>query len=276
MKKAIKLLWMVLFALPLISLVSCGDDEPEPSVEIGDISYTVSEDNSAATFTVPVKISGLSDGESVAVSYNLGSEPAVNVKPTSNGSYTFTISGLTPGYEYGLTVTATAGSASDSKTLKFSIPLFTDYSVLIGKTRQQTINYMGEQPYDSDELMQTFVVNAGNVDYLQTWYSYFDDVVLDNVVVVDCFIDEDLPLNAVTNYLMKLYTFDGIDEDGWYTYTGDNMVVWFVEYDEEGELANEVIYYNNPSDSDKKEVRGADMRAVKAAIKARKATRASF
>lgn len=45
MKKAIKLVWMVLFALPLISLTACGDDdEPDGGISFKDYSNLLNED----------------------------------------------------------------------------------------------------------------------------------------------------------------------------------------------------------------------------------------
>lgn len=45
MKKAFKLVWMVLFALPLISLTACGDDdEPDGSISFRDYSNLINED----------------------------------------------------------------------------------------------------------------------------------------------------------------------------------------------------------------------------------------
>ena len=44
MKKAMKLVWMVLAALPMIALTACGDDEPDNGISFKDYSILLNED----------------------------------------------------------------------------------------------------------------------------------------------------------------------------------------------------------------------------------------
>ena len=74
MKKAMKLVWMVLFALPLISLTACGDDdEPAPFKEYGylidktrdkvieDLPFSVSEEETGALYYWDINTDHVSD-----------------------------------------------------------------------------------------------------------------------------------------------------------------------------------------------------------------------
>ena len=44
MKKAMKLVWMVLFALPMVAFTACGDDEPDNGLKFKDYSELLNKD----------------------------------------------------------------------------------------------------------------------------------------------------------------------------------------------------------------------------------------
>lgn len=46
MKKAMKFVWMVLFALPLLAVTSCGDDEPDGGISFNDYSDLIGKTSS--------------------------------------------------------------------------------------------------------------------------------------------------------------------------------------------------------------------------------------
>lgn len=140
--------------------------------------------------------------------------------------------------------------------------LFKDYSVLMGKTRQKTIDYIGVQPVDQDSEYQMFVVSKDNVDAVMTWYSYFDGVILDGVVVVESYITEEISDNAITNYLNSIYDYQGIDEDGWSVYIDKkkNLDINYLPED------HSVMYV----DTKHLDASRATMADIKAAYKARR------
>ena len=78
MKKSIKLLWMVLIALPMVSLTSCGDDEPEPVV-FKDYSYLLGmSDYSVKKEFVGVTSTTITDDETFAGYYFATNSDNVN------------------------------------------------------------------------------------------------------------------------------------------------------------------------------------------------------
>ena len=143
--------------------------------------------------------------------------------------------------------------------------LFKDYSVLIGKTRQGVTDYVGVEPALTDAEYQGYVVNTENVTSLVAWFSYFDGITLDKAVIVQSFLNENLKYTEVSNYLNSKYDFEGIDEDGWYTYTKGSLLIQYIPFDEDGEIDNTVQYL---------ETKGMDTKAgvdYKAIIKAARA-----
>lgn len=184
---------MVLFALPLVGLTACGDDEPED---------------------------------------NIDDEPGVE-EPGEVETYEFT-----------------------------------DFSVLMGKTRQETIDFIGSQPavaemdYLGFDVMEN--VKFENVSSVFAWFSYFDENVLDNVVIVQSFLDLDADQKEIVNSLNRLYTFEGIDEDGWYEFHHKKLIIYFIPVDEEGAIENQVQYIN----TDVKEMKTRSAEDWKAVAKA--------
>lgn len=124
------------------------------------------------------------------------------------------------------------------------VALFEDYSVLLGKNRQGVINYFGEEPYEMGADYQLFVVGENNVDDVRTWYSYFEGEIFDEVVIVESYLSDELNTIEVSNFLNTLYEFEGIDDDGWFTYKhGDYRINYIPEAAvEEDEIGNFVQY----------------------------------
>ena len=114
--------------------------------------------------------------------------------------------------------------------------LFADYSVLIGKSRQQAIDYVGAQPIDDGADYQTFRINSEGIISVDALYSYQDGVVLDKCVIVESYLNSYLTANSVNNFLLTKYTYEGTDEDGWYVYTSKDRQVYYIPED------NSVMY----------------------------------
>lgn len=273
MKKAMKLVWMALFALPLISLTACGDDDDkEPELTLGEITYSADVNNASATFSVPVTTKNITDD--VKVSYTFNS--VTSVATGSNGNYAFTLSNLTLGDSYSVTVKAEAAGLTTSQTVSFSMPLFKDYSVLLDKSRQGVINYMGTQPTASDDDYQAYYVNEGNVEYVFVYFTEFDDQISDDVEMVYSKLVSTLKSGRIVNYLESLYTFDEVDEDNWYWYYDEatEMYAIYMMDDNAIQYAYVEDFYDDDDFDAYSKATATNVKAnIKAAVKAAKARR---
>ena len=153
---------------------------------------------------------------------------------------------------------------------KDEVPLFKDYSQVIGKDSKDVQKWMGEEPdeeYSTTGLEVFYPASDTNVDFVFVVYSIEPGIINKKCVAVDSYLSSKLTTTQVTNYLAKCYDFDEVDEDGdyWYYYK-DYVILYTPAYtDEDGDYAGNDVYY-----ADKKafETRGVDF---KAAIKAHRA-----
>ena len=65
--------------------------------------------------------------------------------------------------------------------------------------------------------------------------------------MVDSYLSDLLKPDAVTNYLNRIYHYDGVDEDGWYWYSYKDLTIFYIPQSavEDDEIANDVMYVNN-------------------------------
>lgn len=160
MKKALKLVWMVLFALPMVAFTACGDDDKDDDDDNGGNGGTNTE-------------------------------------------------------------------------------LFADYSPLVGKTRSQVINYMGNDPiYEVDGVTMGYYVDRNNVETVVAMFE-LDDVTSDRVLAVASTLDDDLNSVQVTRFLDGKYTSLG-DSGTYYFYTNSSQTL-MIAYDIDD---NTVMYYD--------------------------------
>ena len=237
MKKIMKLAWMVLFALPMISLTACGDDdEPEPaSVKIQDTAVTYDVDNHAATITFDVKANNLPEGTNVKVTYNLSGIPQ-DVTVGSDGVYTITRTNVELGSTQDVTITATAADAQDKVVVTIAMPLFKDYSFLLNMTASEANKAMGMQSTVDGGVQQFFPENV-NVEFLFAYYTLLGDS-YNEIKMVDSYLNEDLNENTVYSYLKNIYgdgewvvdEEDGDEFSSWDFYT-DNLMISFYPID---------------------------------------------
>lgn len=281
MKKAMKLVWMVLFALPMIAFTACGDDdepEPEPKVTIGDVSIEYSDLGTAATLEFEVKATNLTVADEVVVTYELNGQSGQATEDQS--VYTIALSGLEPGEEYFVNITATAGTASDTQEVYLRYTLLKDYSVLLNKDREVIIKELMKDytPYYQN-LDGIFYDNEDNNlgEYINEvdCYFTFEDIEENPSVVVDddcIWVDTQMsglnPAN-ILNYLTALYGKSEVSDDmNSYTFTKGDMYVWYDIDTEEGVCY--VGYVNKKSWDDYDKETAQDVRK---ALKARRAAK---
>ena len=246
MKRAMKFIWMMLFAIPMITITSCSkedDNEPDSKAEItiGKVTYTIDSSRNRVDFEVPITSKHIKGD--LRVTYTIDEE-TIRIYPSDDDPdlYLFTIRDLIRGESYRVTIKATYGDVSDTKVVKFTMSdsqtsqsLFKDYSVLIGKTRQGVVNYMGTAPFEQDEYSQFFIIEdfeTTNVVGVEAWYVDIEDNILDKVSNVFSLLNPELKNTDILNYLKNNYEYLDYDEDGYY-YKKDNLqIIYFPNIDD--------------------------------------------
>lgn len=236
----------MLFAIPMITITSCSkedDNEPDSKAEItiGKVTYTIDSSRNRVDFEVPITSKHIKGD--LRVTYTIDEE-TIRIYPSDDDPdlYLFTIRDLIRGESYRVTIKATYGDVSDTKVVKFTMSdsqtsqsLFKDYSVLIGKTRQGVVNYMGTAPFEQDEYSQFFIIEdfeTTNVVGVEAWYVDIEDNILDKVSNVFSLLNPELKNTDILNYLKNNYEYLDYDEDGYY-YKKDNLqIIYFPNIDD--------------------------------------------
>ena len=264
-----KLVWMVLFALPLFTLTACGDDDEPAEVKINDLTYSLAEDGTSASFTFGVSATGLSAEEYVSVSYSFNNS-VIDIAKGTDGKYAFTLSGLTPGRKYSVNITAALSEGTgDVETVEFLTPLFPNYSILLDKTRQEVRNFFTVAPQTVGDYGQYYALDGKSIKAVEVYFTFFQEdsngeyITSDEAEIVISNLVDTMEANKVQSYLDNLYKYKQIDEDGSFVFEGDDMEVWFYPEDKQ-------VWY---VDDDYYDTRAGGRAALKEAVKA---ARASF
>ena len=241
MKRVMKFIWVMLFAIPMIAITSCSkDDDNEPDskaeITIGKVIYTIDSSRNRVDFEVPITSENIK--EDLRVTYTLDGETN-RIYPSDDDPdlYLFNLRNLIPGESYEVTIKATSGDVSDTKVVKFTMPdsqtsqsLFKDYSALLGKTRQGVVNYMGTAPFEQDEYSQYFFIEdfeTTNVVGVEAWYDDIENNILDKVSNVFSLLNPELKNTDILNYLQNQYEYLDYD-DGAYTYMKDYLLIIYL------------------------------------------------
>ncbi len=124
--------------------------------------------------------------------------------------------------------------------------LFTDYSVLVGMTKEQVLKRMGRDPDSSDEQSQNwFFFDNKGIKFVSAYYTDFVNI-YDKVHSVATMLDDTLATEQVANYLKKKYPYYpeySSDEDLVFIPEGHAMVIYYTPAD------NMIMYISTASSS---------------------------
>lgn len=275
MKKVLKFAWMALFALPMIGMTSCSnDDENTPAkVTIDNVQTTYNYDQNSATLSFEVTATGLADDDELIVTYTLGQDAPVQVTANVNDVYTCTIGNLEPANIYNVTILATDADGEVSATTRVELvfPLFgTDYAAILGMTRAETSTFLGLTPNQNSEYYEQFYdINTALVKNVIVFFTDFDTdengdfLLVDNAPWVTVNLQKDgVEKSVLLNYFKKLYEVAEFEEEG-YIFTDGAMEIAY----NDDENAPSIDYYSIGDGSAEAQQKARKMRA---AIRARR------